>query len=422
VIYIHVPFCRSFCTYCGFYSEICPKEGTLIHDYADAFAKEVSDRKDEIMHHADNGRNTLYIGGGTPSVLPLSVLRCMVQELKASLPQSGYDIQQPVATLGHVRGRGPALLGGVRSLRRTDDECLSHSGIASQDFEEFTMEVNPDDVVKGGLEYAEGLRELGVNRVSMGVQSFDDNVLKWMNRRHDAAGAEEAFGILREAGFDNLSIDLIFGFGDNVAFEMSVEKAISMGPEHISAYQLSIEPDSVLEKMVEDGRFAEADEELCRSQYDFLCRKLAEGGYVHYEVSNFAKPGKEAVHNSGYWDHSPYVGLGPAAHSFSPEGHGISPEAEVTRSWNPADVASYIAGAAREHELLDKKDLAIEDIMLGLRTARGVERRHLFEIADADAVKRFLDSGALVEDKDMVRIPEDHMFVSDDIIVNLLSG
>lgn len=366
MIYIHVPFCRSFCTYCGFYSEICSRDNGIVDRYASALLREIGLRKEEISKHATNGRNTLYIGGGTPSVLPLAVLSSILR----SLPQSGWD--------------------------------------------EFTIEVNPDDIVKGGIAYASGLRNLGVTRISMGIQSFDDAVLRWMNRRHSSADAIKAFHILREAGFDNISIDLIFGFGliDNAAndnWQASIGTAISLRPEHISAYQLSIEPDSALECQIANGRFHEADEELCRTQYDTLCRTLADAGYTHYEVSNFSLPGLEARHNSGYWDHSPYIGLGPAAHSFDGQ----------RRSWNVSDTEAYIAGASMEHEDLTPAQLAEEDIMLGLRTAHGISEERLRSLCDHDVLETLLKEGSLIHLGDRIRIPEDHFFVSDDIISSL---
>ena len=260
MIYVHVPFCRSFCTYCGFYSELCSRKETqqvqnrLFGDYAEALCEEIASRQEEISAaRSENAPDvpaapdTLYIGGGTPSVLPLPVLERIVKAL------------------------GPAT------------------------YEEFTVEVNPDDVVAGGPEYVAGLRALGVNRVSMGVQSFDDGILRWMNRRHDAAGAREAFRLLRACDFDNISIDLIFGLSQlsEEAWSCTVREALALRPEHISAYQLSIEEDSALERMVSNGRYAEASDEQCRSQYDTLCRMLADAGYVHYEISNWARPGRE---------------------------------------------------------------------------------------------------------------------------------
>ena len=411
MIYVHVPFCRSFCTYCGFYSELCSRKETqqvqnrLFGDYAEALCEEIASRQEEISAvRSENAPNvpvapdTLYIGGGTPSVLPLPVLERIVKAL------------------------GPAT------------------------YEEFTVEVNPDDVVAGGPEYVDGLRALGVNRVSMGVQSFDDGILRWMNRRHDAAGAREAFRLLRACDFDNISIDLIFGLSQlsEEAWSCTVREALALRPEHISAYQLSIEEDSALERMVSDGRYAEASDEQCRSQYDTLCRMLADAGYVHYEISNWARPGREAVHNSAYWRRVPYVGLGPGAHSFSSGAPAVIPG---FRSWNSQDLPRREAGGRlvrwrAEQEVLSAAEAAEETIMLGLRTASGLPLATLRSLSPSAPIDTLISEGALqlipspassvaptspsvsatypTEDTLFVRIPEDHFFVSDDIIAQLL--
>ena len=283
MIYIHVPFCRSFCTYCDFYSEIagrCRKadeairQEKLFEEYSEALAREIAGSGCGSGHV-----NTLYIGGGTPSVLPLSVFS--------------------------------------RLLKALDDAG------AGGPYEEFTVEVNPEDIVEKGPEYVDGLLSLGVNRVSMGVQSFDDDILRWMNRRHDAATARKAYAILEEAGVGNISIDLIFGLPQisRSIWTDTLKKALEISgrgvlPRHISSYQLSVEPGSALARLVEEEKWTEASEEECRSQYSQLCSTLAEYGYNHYEISNFAVPGYEARHNSAYWRHVPYMGFGPGAHSF----------------------------------------------------------------------------------------------------------
>ena len=289
MIYVHVPFCRSFCTYCDFYSEVAPKcrqavdaagQNNLFERFADALAVEIRARKKEIQSAcAASGSRTLYIGGGTPSVLPLGVFRKVLKTLK----QVGV----------------------------------------SEEFAEFTVEVNPEDIVEKGIAYVEGLQELGVNRVSMGVQSFDDGILKWMNRRHDSATAVKAYQILEDAGVRNISIDLIFGLPQlsDELWRETLDKALTISsrgmlPQHISSYQLSVEPGSMLAKLVERYKWSEASDELCQRQYNMLCERLAAAGYHHYEISNFAQPGHEAVHNSAYWRHIPYIGLGPGAHSF----------------------------------------------------------------------------------------------------------
>ena len=419
MVYLHVPFCRSFCTYCDFYSEIAcrGRDAQSFELYAQALCAEASRRQDEIA--ATRDLNTLYVGGGTPSVLPLSLLRKMLASL----------------TTGGVPPEPPA------SLRSGTEQ---QHGSCPEPFTEFTVEVNPEDIVEKGADYVRGLLALGVNRVSMGVQSLDDGILRWMNRRHDAARARQAFGILREAGVHNISVDLIFGISQlsEAIFAETLREVLAWRPEHVSAYQLSIEGGSALAELVRQGRYSEAPQEQCAAQYRQLCDALRAAGYVHYEISNWALPGREAVHNSAYWSRHPYVGLGPAAHSF--DGH--------TRSWNPSSILAYAATASenRSHprlrkregpadavsgrgpaqqdvfggssplrqdcEYLSAEEAREEEIMLGLRTARGVADGRI----DAAKAAAALSDGRLERAGDRLRIPEDRWFVSDDIIADLV--
>lgn len=327
MIYVHVPFCRSFCLYCGFYSEcVEPTE-----DYVAAVCREATARRAEIA--ASAAVDTLYIGGGTPSVLPLEF------------------------------------------IGRIADAC------GSRRYKEWTVEVNPDDVTR---EYALGLRELGVNRVSMGVQSLDDGMLKWMRRRHSAVGARRAFSFLREAGFDNISVDIIYGV-NGMSLEMlkaTVQKVLEWHPEHISAYHLSIDDNSDLRELNKVGKYIEIDDDESQVQYKFVCSALAAAGYEHYEISNWALPGRRAVHNSAYWTRAPYVGLGPGAHSLR-----RNPD---VRSWN----SEALSGWTSSSEILSPDEIREEQIMLGLRTAEGVPGYG--------------------------RIPEDRWFVADSIIAGLI--
>ena len=395
MIYVHVPFCRSFCTYCGFYSErACPTSG-----WVDEVCREALSRRAEI--EASSAVDTLYFGGGTPSVLPLSY------------------------------------------LGRIADACGGRS------YKEWTVEVNPDDVTP---EYAAGLRALGVNRVSMGVQSLDDGMLRWMNRRHSADGARAAFRTLRDAGFDNISVDVIFGVSglSDAVLEATVREIVAWRPEHVSAYQLSVEEGSALEELVRAGRYAELPDEACSRQYSLICSILASAGYGHYEISNWALPGRRALHNSAYWSRSPYVGLGPGAHSLRsalatiplhPQGTGgVPPEtpcvapseasplatiplhpqgtgegspdtpsvATSIRSWN----SEALSGWRAESEVLTEEQIREERIMLGLRTAEGVDA----------ALVGHGSGGSLVPSgvPGRVRIPEDKWFVADSIIAELI--
>lgn len=387
MIYLHVPFCGSFCTYCDFYSEIC-RSRQAFNEYADAVIAEIRDRRKELEMNmsAQDAVNTLYIGGGTPSVLPLDVLSRIVgavsQTERLSLVTEPVEVTTPTEL-----------------------------------FDEFTVEVNPEDIVEKGREYVRGLLALGVNRISMGIQSFNDDILRWMNRRHDAGNAVKAFHILRESGVRNISIDLIFGISQltDETWKDTIEKALELSPEHISAYQLSIEEGSALAKMVADGRYVEASEEQCRRQYDILCRCLGRSGYHHYEISNFAKPGFEAVHNSAYWRRATYIGLGPGAHSLTGN----------VRSWNSQELPhrspdGSSATYSRTSETLSPEDIRVERIMLSLRTDKGLEAAELYSLAGRTVINSLLSEGALEKQGGSIRIPESRLFTSDEIIRELI--
>lgn len=437
MIYVHIPFCKSFCTYCGFYSET----SACYDRYVEALLGEIDSRKSEFDATMDV--NTLYIGGGTPSVMPLPLLCRVVEALK---DESG-----------------------------------------SRNFDEFTVELNPEDVIQRGEAYAEALLGMGVTRASMGVQSFDDVVLRWMNRRHDAETAVRAYRILEKSGFRNISIDLIFGLPelgpdsqtrhsdsflghsdsqpkhsdflsgrftghrgkdgyvpllDERLWRETILRALDISasgmlPSHISAYQLSVEPDSALDGMIADGRCREASEESCARQYEILCEELSAAGYHHYEISNFALPGMEARHNSAYWRHVPYVGLGPGAHSLS-----ILPDGHRCRSWNSPDLKLYLETFAplgqrdtgcSGQETLSPVQLGIENVMLGLRTSLGCPLPELVSACDRARLDSAISSGRLVpvpgsselsglEDgaAQYYRIPEKYFFISDGIISELL--
>ncbi len=440
MIYLHVPFCRSFCTYCGFYSETVPCRkggGEPVFDaYAERVCREIEERLPDFV--ATNGLpvNTLYIGGGTPSVLPPNTLRRIVSHLRRVLSNSGTAVDPVVTENVGICSAGvncrPASLvvaenkgicsAGVNcrpaSLVVSEKEGICSSEGGCPTFEEFTVEVNPEDVVEKGAAYVRGLLEMGVNRISMGVQSFDDGILRWMNRRHDAARAREAMRILREAGVQNVSIDLIFGLSQlsDAQWEATLDQALALEPEHLSAYQLSIEEDSALADQIAKGRYTEASEEACRRQYDRLCERMARAGFHHYEVSNFARPGFEAVHNSAYWRRIPYLGLGPGAHSA----YALPPEEEGTvnvRTWNSCEPVNWKEAG---RETLTPEQRQEETLMLGLRTSRGLPESWLHEHCDRQALERLLAAGALEKGPEgTIRIAEHHFFVSDEIIAEL---
>ena len=386
MIYIHFPFCKSFCTYCDFYSV---RGKDRMAQYTQNLLREISLRKAFLCQCTSPA--TLYIGGGTPSLWPVEQLGEAVAAVSAVLREGAADYGRSCGTSG----------GGGGSVPGTGDG-RGNAGF----FAEFTVEVNPDDVTEA---YALALRRLGVNRVSMGVQSFSDRSLRWMARRHSSAGAVEAFRVLRSVGFDNISLDLIFGY-DPVAWGSGsssdeelmqlwsddLDAVLRLRPEHISAYQMGIEEGSVLGEMAAAGRYREPSDELCAAQYALLQQRLAAAGYEQYEVSNFSLPGRRALHNSGYWDRSPYIGLGPGAHSF---------DGDRRRWWNAPDLDRYIAafggGSASgsgpasgavpitgdfhtpgyrdcavssvvSEEILTDEDVLTETVMLGLRTVDGL--------------------------------------------------
>jgi len=376
-IYVHIPFCKSFCTYCDFYS-ICDTKRT--GDFLDSLFREMECRRDFFHACGNITPSTLYIGGGTPSVLT-------------------------ARQLGEI-------------ARRAENVFLGGAA-----FGEFTVEVNPDDVSE---EFAAGLKGMGVTRVSMGVQSFDGRALKWMNRRHDPEGVFRAYGALRRAGFGNLSLDLIFGYllpGETredgmERWRKDLETVTGLGPEHISSYQMSIEPGSLLGGMCCRGEYSEPDGEFCAAQYGLLRETLARAGYEHYEISNFARmesgstvSGYRSAHNSSYWTREPYLGLGPAAHSFD----------GTVRSWNVDDVEKYVADREKYggSERLSSGEAVEEKIMLGLRRKEGVAAGDVPQ-RNLGLMRRMVSGGVLEEKDGRIMIPPGKWFVSDDIIAGCL--
>lgn len=375
-IYVHIPFCASFCTYCGFYSEVC-RHQPAHSAYIEALKREIALRKDFFC--SSGPVRTLYFGGGTPSLLAPELMADICDALRA-----GFDLSQ---------------------------------------LEEFTVEVNPEDVVSaGGGAMLEGFKKLGVNRISMGVQSFCDQHLRFMNRRHTAASAVEAFRKLRAAGFGNISIDLIFGFAGltDAEWRSTLGQAVALGPEHISAYQMSLDPDSALADMAAAGKYAEPADEACAAQYAMLQECLEQHGWHQYEISNFAREGFCSRHNSAYWTRRPYLGLGAAAHSF---------DGDALRSWNPASIEEYMKapGVPEGSETLSASDIFNEQVMLGLRTVRGVEKKTI-EAAPyvkgrplSETAAGMVADGLLEESGSCYRIPRSRLFVCDSIIERLFT-
>ena len=375
-IYIHIPFCKSRCVYCGFYSTTSLD---LRHSYVDAICRELELRSDYLSEPV----STVYFGGGTPSVLSVDDLD---------------RIFNAVYKYNKVYGNS--------------------DGVA-----EFTIECNPDDITD---EFCSFLSSSPVNRISMGVQSFSDGLLKFARRRHGSSQPKLAVERLRHIGIPNISIDLMFGF-PNESLEVwrnDIDKALSLGVEHISAYSLMFEEGTCLYGMLQRGEVKECDEETSLAMFNMLIDRLEAAGYEHYEISNFAKPGFRSQHNSSYWHGVPYLGLGASAHSFNGS----------TRQWNIGDVRKYIDSIScgnipAEIEVLTKDNSYDDMIITGLRTVEGVsldevERRFGKDYLD------FLEREALryVKAK-LLKYSVDHrslsltrkgLFVSDSVMCDLM--
>lgn len=334
-IYIHVPFCRSKCIYCGFYSVANTQQKET---YLSALHQEIDLRANYIQGHV---LRTVYFGGGTPSLL---------------------NSQELTDILAHLRQR-----------------------FSFAYLEEITLEANPEQLTP---EYCKSLRSLGINRLSIGVQSFQDHVLQFMGRRHTAKEAVCAVHNAQEAGFDNISIDLIYGVAERNDEQWSEDLAIafSLNIRHLSCYALTPEENSILYKQIENHRHAPVDDEQAARQYDILQQALPHSGFSQYEVSNFAKPGFESKHNSSYWNHTPYLGLGPSAHSFDGR----------SRQWNSANITQYCKDIQNGDtwagsEDLEKTDLYNEHILLGLRTREGLSLKDIEDKYGKERVDELLE-------------------------------
>ena len=378
-IYIHIPFCRSRCIYCGFYSTTSLE---LRQRYVDALCREMEIRRQRSEVRGEN-IETIYLGGGTPSQLTFDQLRQLFIYINKVYPL-------------------PSKPGGA------------------EDRPEITIEVNPDDVT---VEFAAVLQQLPVNRVSMGIQTFDDQRLHFLRRRHTARQAIEAVSILRAAGIRNISIDLMYGFpGETLAdWEADIDAALALNVEHLSAYCLMIEEGTPLHRMLKQHT---GDEETERQMYEVLIDRLTTAGYEHYEISNFARPGFRSRHNSSYWNGTPYIGLGAAAHSYDIR----------SRSWNVADIRQYIEGMERcerifEEELLDDDTRYNDIVTVALRTREGVDLNALSEKYRNYCIKnarRYLDDGLLELTSPLspvtshLRLTRRGLFVSDMVMSNLM--
>lgn len=330
-LYIHIPFCISKCDYCNFYSVT---DQSKISEFIECLLEEMT-----MYKHCFDRFDSVYVGGGTPSILK---------------PQQIEQI--------------------LEKIRKT---------FSLFEDSEITCEVNPGGL---SLNYLNALRDTGINRLNIGVQSFDRNILTFLGRRHSVSDAIDALENSRKAGFENIGLDLIYGIpGQDVKTWMNdLHEALSFKPEHLSCYQLTLESDTPLETKYQNGGFSMPDEELYRSFFFITSEIIEKAGYVHYEVSNFARePNLQSRHNQKYWDHTPYLGLGPASHSFL----------KNKRWWNHRFLDSYISDIKEGkspvggEEYLSLDELGNETLYLGLRTRRGINLKDFFSIYNYDLLR-----------------------------------
>lgn len=333
-IYIHIPFCKQRCSYCDFYTRVAPRQ---IDDTVSAIVKEMELRREYLKAESIS---TIYFGGGTPSLLS---------------PEQFERIFNQLFALFSVENNA-----------------------------EITFEANPDDLSPA---FFESIRTLPFNRISIGIQSFDNEQLRKINRRHTGDEAITAFRNARSAGFKNISIDLIYGLPlqDKQSWEVQLNKAFALQPEHISVYGLTYEEGTPLHMLRELGRISSAGDAEMIDMHLFMLQKMADAGYEAYEISNFAKPGFRSQHNSAYWKMTPYLGLGPSAHSFDGE----------SRSWNVNSIKKYLeaiqtGGLFTETEELSTDERFNEYVMVSLRTKEGVNTSYLQENFGADYYNHFM--------------------------------
>lgn len=371
MIYFHIPFCKQKCSYCNFHFST---QKTQIPEMLWAMKKELQMRAKELENET---LKTLYFGGGTPSVLTVEQITELINEV-----QKYFHFSQEI---------------------------------------EITLEANPDDLSK---EYLEQLSLSPINRLSIGIQSFHTFDLEMMNRAHTPEQALEAVKNAKSFGFDNISIDLIYGnpTADFEVWKRNLETVVALDIPHISAYALTVEPRTALENWVKRKKVAAPDDEIQQQQFEYMISFLEAHGYQQYEISNFAKPNFHSKHNSAYWQHLPYLGIGPSAHSF---------DGKNKRSWNIANNPKYIQTLEKEilpseSELLSMEDAYNERMMIGLRTAMGVDIEQIYTYFPETIVRYFekkkaekIRFGELVEREGRLCIPKGKWFFADGIAADM---
>lgn len=390
-LYLHIPFCNSKCAYCGFYSVPSLKRKA---SFLEALRQEIVSRK-EVLH--GEKVETVYFGGGTPSILTIEEIEALLQLLSET-----FDIVE---------------------------------------YPEITLEANPDTL---SPDYLHGIRALGVNRLSIGIQSFFDDDLRYLSRRHDSNHARQCLQWAKEAGFENVGIDLIYGLptSDTDQWNRNLDIFLETGFPHLSAYALTLEPNAILTKQIEMGKALPVNEDDAVRDYGILCQKMAQHGFLHYEISNFCKPGMHSRHNSSYWFGTPYAGFGPSAHSYD----------GATRQWNVSSLEQYLeawmlgkdgedgripkgfqlsnSGCANhtqgDMETLTPEQQYDEYVMLRLRTMWGIDLKYLkremgerFSEYCESKAQPLIAQGRLSQTREFLYLTDEQMLFADGIAEEL---
>lgn len=371
-IYIHIPFCKSKCYYCDFYSSanLAKKNRFIEALQIEIELKKGGTSKQEIV--------SVYFGGGTPSLLKSQELNLILSEIKKH-----YHLLPDA---------------------------------------EITLEANPDDL---NTDYLKDILSLGINRLSIGIQSFNDNMLHFLHRRHHSVQAVNAVFLAKNAGFDNISIDLMYGIPGMTSDQWidSLDNAFKLGIQHISAYHFTLSPGTVFGRLAEKGEISELSEEESLEQYEKLCSAMFINGFEHYEISNFSKTGLRSIHNMLYWTGKPYFGFGPAAHSYN----------GTVRSWNPSQLDAYCnsffqRNDPQEKEILSQHDLFNEMIITRLRTSDGIIFEKIAQDFTLKKIKnltanaqKYISSGHIIVSDKNIRLTEKGMFIANSIMSDLIT-
>jgi len=370
-VYIHIPFCKKKCHYCDFYKTL---NTGMAERFLDALGKEIILQKDYLEQ---NKIETIYFGGGTPSVLTAIQIREILEKL-----YDVFDVSEKA---------------------------------------EITLEANPDDIDKL---YVKDLKKAGINRISLGIQSWNDSVLQLLNRRHTAKEAKEALDNIIASGIENISADLIYGIPGMTAKQWTddLHKTLGFDIKHLSAYHLTIEKNTEFGKMKQAGKLKEIDEEESENQFNILTKISKKYGYIQYEISNFCKEGYFSAHNTNYWKQQPYLGLGPSAHSYNGD----------ARQWNISDLSEYLKSIENNEirctsEILTTKDRYNEYIMTSLRTMWGINLDFVEERINKESrdylnnlATRFVKYGMITKNGNQLVLTDQGKMISDNIISELM--